>query len=224
MYLKLMPAAVGLLLFISGTQLPPDRQVGSIKGIVLDEKNNAIPGARVYDEPIDSARIGKDHFVETDQSGRFYLTDVPIGRTMVIATNTDLGYPDARFALFSGNEVLPTVEVKAGQITSDVVVKLLAKGGVLKGKILDSLSGLPVRTTRITLSRVDHPEWPMETNPARDGTFKFVIPARPMHFEVRAPGYKTWTYGESALSKGHSPLAIAPGATQEIDIYLERVK
>jgi hypothetical protein len=221
MDLKVILATVGLLLC---TQLLPDRQVGAIKGIVLDERSNPIPGAKVYDEPIDSARIGKDHFVETDQSGRFYLTDVPIGKTMVIATKTDLGYPDARFALFSGNEMLPTVEVKAGQITSDVVVKLLAKGGLLKGKIVDSHSRLPVAMSRITLSRVDHPEWPMETNPARDGTFEFVIPSKPMHFEVKAQGYRTWTYEGSPLSKSHAPLTISPEAKLDISIDLERIK
>ncbi len=219
-----MVAMVGLLLCFNGPQLPPDRQVGAIKGIVLDGQSNPIPGAKVYDEPMGSARIGKDHFVETDQSGRFYLTDVPIGKTMVIATKTDLGYPDARFALFSGNEILPTVEVKAGQTTSDVMVKLLAKGGLLKGKIVDFRSGLPVAMSRITLSRVDHPEWPMETNPARDGTFEFVIPSKPMHFEVTAPGYKTWTYEQSTLSKGHAPLTVRPEVTEEINVNLEPTK
>ncbi len=221
---RLLPAFAALLLYTAGLQLPIEKQFGSIKGIVLDAKGNPIPGAKVYDEPIDSVRTGKDHFVETDDSGRFFLTAVPTGKTMVIATKTDLGYPDARFALFSGNEILPTVEVQADHTASDVVVKLLAKGGVLKGKIVDSHSGLPVPISRITLSRIDHPQWLLETNPARDGTFEFVIPAKPMHFEVSAPGYKSWVYEQSAHSRGHAPLMLAPEAKQEIDVYLEPAK
>jgi hypothetical protein len=143
---------------------------------------------------------------------------------MVIATKVEAGYPDARFAVYSGNEILPTVEVRADDITSNVVVKLLAKGGLLRGRIIDSHSMLPVSKSRITLSRVDHPEWSLETDPENDGTFEFVIPSRPMHFQVAAEGFRTWTFEASGLSKDHASLTVGTEEKRDINVYLEPVK
>jgi Carboxypeptidase regulatory-like domain len=213
---------VTALLAVCQIQPPFSGGVGSIKGIVLDSRGAGIPDAKVYDEPMNSVRIGKDHFVSTDSDGRFVLTDVPEGKAMVIATKTDAGYPDARFALYAGNEVLPIVDVRANQVTSDVVVKLLAKGGQIRGQIVDTQTKRPVPKARITLSRVDHPEWFLETDPESDGTFQFVIPNRAMHFRVQADGYKTWAY--EAQSKNREPLKLAPEETLSLDINLEQTR
>jgi hypothetical protein len=197
-------------------QKPDDVRYGSISGIVADASGVPIRDAKVYDEPVDSVRIGKDHFAVTDPNGRFLIANVPVGKVMVIATKTEDGYPDARFALYSGDAVLPTVDVKAGQVTSDVAVKLLTKGGRLHGKIVDSRSGLRVPTARITLSRVDHPNWTLETDPESDGSFDFLIPARPMQIRVSAVGYKTWVHPASVL--------LAPREQRNLTIPLEGTK
>jgi hypothetical protein len=215
---------VTALLTAGQTQLPVSGNLGSIKGKVVDANGVGIAGAKVYDEPLDAVRIGKDHFVTTDSDGRFVLSDVPPGKTMVIATKPEAGYPDARFALYSGNEVLPTVDVHADQTTSEVVVKLLAKGALVRGKIVDSHSMLPVSKARITLSRVDHPQWSLETDPEDDGTFEFLIPSRPIRFQVTAEGFRTWTYEASSLSKNHAPLTLGPQEKRNLDVYLERIK
>lgn len=203
-------------------QSPSNTQFGSIKGIVVNAEGAPISGAKVYDQPMNAVRIGKDHFVVTDETGRFYLRGVPTGRTMVIATKAEDGYPDARFAVYSGDAVLPVVEIRTDQTTSGVVVKLLRRGGLLRGRIVDSSSRIPVTSSRITLSRVDHPAWSLETDPSSDGTFEFVIPARPMDFRVTAPGFKTWTYAGSQFSKNHGPLIASPDQKLNIDVELEK--
>jgi Carboxypeptidase regulatory-like domain len=208
------------LLATSQVQSSLEGDVGSVRGIVVDAHGAGIPDAKVYDEPMGSARIGKDHFVSTDSEGRFVLTDVPAGKTMVIATKTEAGYPDARFALYTSNEVLPIVEVHANQVTSEVVVKLLAKGGMIRGRIVDTQSRRPVPQARITVSRIDHPEWLLETDPENDGTFQFLIPGRAMNFRVQAEGYKTWEY--EAQSKNHEALTVGPEETRDLEIDLER--
>lgn len=218
--------AIGVTALLSMGQTQPQMtgNSGAIRGIVVDASGVGIAGAKVYDEPLDSVRVGKEHFVTTDADGRFVLHDVPVGKTMVIATKVEAGYPDARFAVYSGNEILPTVEVRADDITSNVVVKLLAKGGLLRGRIIDSHSMLPVSKSRITLSRVDHPEWSLETDPENDGTFEFVIPSRPMHFQVAAEGFRTWTFEASGLSKDHASLTVGTEEKRDINVYLEPVK
>src|SRR5579863_2907110 len=90
---------------------------GTVEGVVLDAHGEGISDAKVYDQPMGTARIGKDHYAITDSNGHFVLTDVPAGKTMVIATKVEAGYPDGRFALFSGNEVSPVVEVHPNQVT-----------------------------------------------------------------------------------------------------------
>lgn len=217
-------AGAALLVTSGSHQAPLGKQFGSIRGLVLNGEGVPIPEAKVYDEPLNTVRIGKDHFVLTDQKGQFLLTDVPAGKTMVIATKIEAKYADARFAVFSGNEVLPIVEVRAGETTPNVTVKLLSKGGVLRGKILDSASKLAVPKARITLSRVDHPEWSIETDPATSGAFEFVIPSKPIHFQVTASGYKPWAYDKSSFSKADGSLTLAPDSTVDVDVYLERIQ
>jgi hypothetical protein len=211
-------------LAVRASQTPPTDQVGAVAGVVLDDKATPIPGAKVYDEPLGVVRIGKDHFVVTDEHGRFYLKDVPPGNTMLIATKTEWGYPDARFIVYVTNEVLPTVEVRANQTTSDVVVKLLARGGVLRGRIIDAVTKKAIPSARVTISRADRPESYLETDPANDGSFEFLIPSKPTHLSVEAKGYNTWVYERSIFSKDHAPLVIAPGASTNVDVYLEPAK
>ena len=196
-------------------------RVGSITGEVVDATGSPIAKAKVFDEPMEGVRIGKDHFATSDENGKFLLNDVPVGKTMVIATKIEDGYPDARFAVFSSNEILPVVEVKPDQVTFGVTVKLLAKGGTLVGRVTDARKKSAVPDARITLSRLDHPSWFIETNVEKDGSFRLVIPAIPMHFSIKAPGLGDWNYEQSAFSRNHDPLTLSPGSTQEISVYLE---
>ncbi len=206
---------------VASSQSGGTSQVGSIKGEVVDATGSPIAKAKVFDEPMEAARIGKDHFTTSDENGRFLLNDVPIGKTMVIATKIEDGYPDARFAVFSGNEILPIVEVKPNQVTSSVTVKLLVKGGTLVGRVTDARTKSAVPDARITLSRLDHPNWLIETNVEKDGSFRLVIPAMPMHFSIKAPGFGDWNYEQSAFSRNHGPLILSPGSALEVPIYLE---
>ena len=213
-----------ILLFVSAVAKPQSTEttrVGSIKGQVVDAIGSPIAKAKVFDEPMGAVRIGKDHFTMSDENGRFLLNSVPVGKTMVIATKTEDGYPDARFAVFSGNEILPVVEVKSDQITAGVTVKLLAKGGTLVGRVTDARTKSALPDARITLSRLDHPTWLIETNVEKDGSFSLVVPAMPMHFSIKAPGHGDWSYEQSAFSRNHSPLTLSPGSELEIPIYLE---
>jgi Carboxypeptidase regulatory-like domain len=214
LFTVLMSAAASL-------QSTDSAQIGSIQGEVLDATGSPISGAKIFDEPMEAVRTGKDHFAMSNENGKFLLNDVPVGKTMVIATKTEDGYPDARFAVFSGNEILPVVQVEPDQVTSGVIVKLLLKGGTLSGKVMDTRTKLAIPLARIILSRFDHPTWAIETNVAKDGAFSLVIPAMPMHFSIKATGFRDWNYEQSDFSKNHSPLRLSPESKQEYPIFLE---
>ncbi len=207
-------------LFQSST--PNEGTTGTVTGVVIDANGTGIPDAKVYDQPMGSVRMGKDHFATTDQQGRFTLTDVSAGKTMIIATKTEAGYPDGRYAVFTGNESSPIVEVHSNQESSNVVVKLLQKGGVILGKIVDKGTNQRVAQARVILARVDHPAWSLETDPENDGTFEFVVPSVPMHITVNAEGFRTWKYEESSLSKNHAPLVVGSEKKVTLEVELER--
>lgn len=220
MRLRIVLAGLALSLLGVVPRHPADTSLGSVRGTVLDPSGAAIPGAKVYDEPMGTVRIGKDHFTLSDEAGRFFLEDVPVGKTMVIATKTEAGYPDSRYAVYTSDEVLPVVEVQAGHTTGPVVVRLPSKGGVHTGRIIDARSQLPLPGSRITLSRGDHEGWFVETDPEANGSFAFIIPSKPFHMQVSAPGYKSWTYEQSGLSQNHAPLLIGAEVKKEIIVQL----
>jgi len=94
----------------------------------------------------------------------------------------------------------------------------------LRGKILSSDTKVAVTLARITLSRVDHPGWFIETDAETNGAFEFIVPSKPMHFQVEAQGFKTWTYARSPVSKNHLPLLLQPTDKTDIDVYLEPIR
>ena len=84
----------------------------------------------------------------------------------------------------------------------------------MRGKILSSDTRVAVTLARITLSRVDHPGWFIETDAETNGAFEFIVPSKPMHFQVEAQGFKTWTYERSPVSK-EPPTAAASTDRQD---------
>jgi hypothetical protein len=82
----------------------------------------------------------------------------------------------------------------------------------------DPRSDPAISKARLILSRVDHPEWFIETDPETEGTFEFIFSSRPMHFSVTAPGFKTWNYEDSIFSKNRTPLTVLPESTNTVKL------
>jgi hypothetical protein len=115
---------------------PP--KTGSVAGVVLDETSGAgVAKAVVILRQNQEGGIG----TTTSSDGKFTLRDVDPG-TYVLAVERD-GYVLARGQF-------QTVNVQAGQTTSDVKLKLL-RTGAISGRILDA-DGDPVSGVSVALS------------------------------------------------------------------------
>jgi hypothetical protein len=181
-----------------------------------------VPGARVILEPDDAPASGKLTSVLSDTQGIFYANDVSPGKYVVPATKEDENYPNADHAAFAGDlAALPRVLVREGEITRGVIIHI-EKGGKLLGLIVDAHTHQPIVASRVRLTRVDDPRLWIEAGPDESGHFQFVIPVRPFHLVVSAPGYRIWNFrgGGEAQSE---VLLLKPESIQNLTVMLERM-
>jgi hypothetical protein len=175
----------------------------------------------MYAEPVnvESGPTGKLLFVTANENGDFTLEPVQSGETVICASKEEAFYPDTgAAALTTDLNAAPRVRVEEGKLASGVIVQV-TKGGKLVGSILDSLSGQPVKNSRIRLTREDDPRLFISTGPDEQAHFEFVVPSRPFRLEVTASGYKTW---KSDDHRG-AQILVQPESTREFSIRLQKI-
>jgi 5-hydroxyisourate hydrolase-like protein (transthyretin family) len=193
---------------------------GAVRGKVVDELGKPLSGVKVYAEPVkaEDALTGKLLFVTTNENGDFTLEQVVTGENVICASKEEAFYPDTGAAVLATDvSALPRVHVEEGKVTPSVTVRI-SKGGKLIGSILDSLSGQPVKDSRIRLTRGDDPRLYMSTGPDEQARFEFVVPSKPFRLEVTASGYKTWRSDDHG-----GPILAEPESTKEFSIRLQRI-
>jgi hypothetical protein len=194
---------------------------GSVQGRVVDELGKSVSGAKVYAEPVNAegAPTGKLLFVTTNQNGDFTLEQVQSGENVICASKEEAFYPDTgAAALTTDLNAAPRVRVEEDKLTSGIIVQI-TKGGKLVGSILDSLSGQPVKNSRIRLTRGDDPRLYISTGPDEQAHFEFVVPSKPFRLEVTASGYKTWKSDDH----GGSQIVAQPQSIREFNIRLQKI-
>jgi hypothetical protein len=129
--------------------------VGEVEGRVIDSANRPVVNVLVSAFPLECALGAPPPApVKTSAEGTFRLKGVLAGLTAVYASKPESGYPDTSFA-FYGPENPPTkVAVRAGQLTSDIVIGL-TKAEIVAGKILDEETSQPLLNAWVRISRVD---------------------------------------------------------------------
>ena len=155
----------------------------------------------------------------TDEHGEFSFPELMVGEYKVNASKEEDGYPNTRFVLYStGAEVVPQVTVYAGQVTSDVVVRLGPKAPKIVGKVVDAETGEPVGNAIMVISRPGEPRSRLMTGPNKEevkGGFELLVPPVPVMIEISAPGYEKKQINSLQLSRGEA---------RHLDISLRRAK
>lgn len=186
-------AVLTCLASAQGTAPLPEASLGAIQGTVFSADGSPISGATVYALPRQGAYVGRVSLVWTDESGRFRLTSVKPGETVIYAYDLEEGYLDPHPAFNSGNKFQAIVTVPPGGTVS-AQVRLGPKCAYLIGTVLNLQDEAPVRTAGFKLSRADDPNIWLSTAPADDaGHFRLGVPsATPIDLQVDVERFSPW--------------------------------
>jgi hypothetical protein len=204
--------------------------VGEIQGRVVDGANRPVVDVQVSAFPLECA-VGAllPAPVKTSAEGTFRLNGVLAGLTAVYTSKPDSGYPDTRLA-FYGVEYPPTkVVVRAGHLTSGVVIGLTT-AEIVAGKILDEATSQPLLNAWVRISRVDSEDLTLSLGPDFTGGIRFLLPAAPVTILIKARGYKPWLFTGPASEVGllvteiGSYIALKSFGTRQLNVKLRRLQ
>jgi hypothetical protein len=190
---------------------------GSARGIVLDEEGKSVAGATVF-----AAGTPYKPSTLSNEAGKFLLEGLSPGNWGLLAYKKADGYPPNFFAFFSaGPAQVPAVEVAAGKIAENVIVRLGPKAAYLNFDIADQ-SGKSV-SAAATFTRPD-----MEGN----GDFgssvganeRFLVPPIPFRLTVESQGCEPWHYGGGDWRSDRGLIKLRPGETQNLPVRLRCIK
>jgi RNA polymerase sigma factor (sigma-70 family) len=129
---------------------------GAVRGVVLDADRRPVAEAQVT---VGTGRDFASFRTETDESGAFALSGLPVGEVQIAVATMPGGRADA------------TVSIAAGQVASREVV--IPKGRELKGRVVDVL-GAPVDSAGVEVIAEGRPAadlWFAVAKTGADGAF-----------------------------------------------------
>jgi Carboxypeptidase regulatory-like domain len=219
-------AIVGLLavLFTTAPSFSQDAARGSIQGVVMDQDGKPVPGAGVIGYPEEN--MVKHFDATTDAQGKFTFNDLPAGFVYLQSAKPSDGYPDAFFALFKNREVFPKINVVAGEVARNVVIRLGARAAYLtiefndeNGKLLEHAERGQLMFTRDDLGE----DGTLQQGPGLPTT-SILVPSVPFRLSVEIEGYQSWHYaGRDWRGKG-GLISLKPGESLKLRAQLGRVK
>jgi hypothetical protein len=165
---------------------------GEIRGTVLDENGQPVASARVTYDNLDDHRIrnGLLTIVKTDAEGKFAFTNLDWGQYAIYPEKQEDGYPNLRFAIYSGS-TYQTATVSTARPISNVTVSFAAKAAVLHGRISKATDETPM-SGRIELSSPGHPERLMATSVPPD--YRILVPPdTDVNVTFTASGHKPYS-------------------------------
>jgi hypothetical protein len=196
--------------------LEPDK--GSIAGVVLEQTGTPLADATVFALPEQDMR--RQIRTQTDAQGRFVLKNLPVGGAYIHAYKESAGYPYSFFAFFAmpGQEPPPKVDVRPGQTTTGVTIRMGVKAAALKLKITDS-TGAPL-TASAAFERPDMGR-PGNYSTGLEAEQVLLVPPVPFRMTVRRDGYADWRYIGSDWREPVGLVSLRPGETRELAIVLQ---
>ena len=213
---------------------PPANNFGVIKGVVVDQDGKPVAGANVYvggirwpaeghnDPPLNS----RSNETTSDANGEFVLDRVIPSKSVIIHAYTDTDYYALVLWAFNLPPELerPEVEVKPGQTTTGVTVRLTQRAGLLHLFVRDVKTKELVHGISFLLCR----EPGEGGNCAGGGGQSDFIEPVPVGigFSIKIEAddgqYEKWEYHDP---KTGSPYFRAKsGETETMDVYLRKKK
>ena len=155
---------------------------------------------------------------QTDKQGAFTLTHAAWGEGWLTASKESEGFPDAVNALYGrSSPSYVKVDLKEGAVISGVDLHFPAPRSLLKLRVVDKASSLPLTDARIVIAWPDDPQIMLSAGPGSDGTFNFVLPNHPISITVSA-GRSIWRYQDQKTGAPFLETAVSP---VEITVQLE---
>jgi hypothetical protein len=199
----------------------PTNSYGTIEGHVVTSEGMPVAKATVY-----AFRNGRHLLGVADEHGKFTLP-VLVGKHRISAHKESEGYPDLLWSFYSeayGREGFPIVNVEENQVVQGVIVRLGPKASRLFIRVIDAKTKRPIRDASLALNHKGKPGTlfqPGGTN--MDGEFDTLIPPSvPINVVVKAPGYKTWRYGNRG-SGDRDAIRLLPGSSKEMTVELKQL-
>jgi hypothetical protein len=211
-----------------GEQPPAKAHQGSndvqaIEGRVLDRQGNPVQAIKVIAAPLKGLVLAST----TDKEGHFSIKDVGAGTYEVYIREKDgPRWPADPF--YSGGLPTPSaaiVNVLKGQVTSNIVLQTVPKSAKLTGIILDAETNKTVATSRITVRRVDNPDYYIEMGPDEWGHFEIAVPTVPITIEVLSPQHAQWNYVRNDLPRVPGrvdSLKLNRGESRKLEVRLRK--
>jgi hypothetical protein len=165
------------------------QQAATVRGYVLSADGRPVANANVKVLPLEVGFSGRLPSAITDGSGLYTLVSEPFGRTRIVATKEDAGYPDTRYAIFAPErENMPEVMLTSGAHLDDINIRLPVPDGSIEGRVVSQGTGKVILNARVLLERVDNTQV-SESTDVRNGTFLFHLPKRKIEITITAPGF-----------------------------------
>jgi hypothetical protein len=146
--------------------------VGEVEGRVIDSANRPVVNVLVSAFPLECALGAPPPApVKTSAEGTFRLKGVLAGLTAAYASKPE--------------NPATKVTVRAGQLTSDIVIGL-TKAEIVAGKILDEETSQPLLNVWVRISRIDSEDLGLSLGPDFTGDIRFLLPANRVRILIKS--------------------------------------
>jgi hypothetical protein len=195
-----------------------------LSGQVID--NNGKPAGQIrlyalaegFDESKPNSPIPS---AVSDGNGNFTIMFSRTGKYSLVADAPSQGYWSTRMPFFAvPGYVTPEVVVDPATSRIPVTIVLPPRNGVIKGKIIDVKTGLPVESVQFVLCHAANPQI-CRASVAKSADGLFQIPAAhvPFTLRARADGFSEW---KGLQGHDTTPISVPSGSSIELNVFFTR--
>jgi hypothetical protein len=164
---------------------------GKIKGHVFGADGKPLANAEVYAEILDGRPfVGQRPWARTDQEGKFSIEPVKPGLHKICAHKEEDGYPDPFSSFYPDAAAdFPEVNVRDGQITDGVIVRLGHRYEKLLVSAVDTENRSVIKHATLRMSLISNPIISKGLAADATGHFTILVPSAPASIKISATGY-----------------------------------